>query len=223
MAKRENDFQKDLRYNKLLKGYILDIASQGLRELPLNIMDLDCLDEIVSIRARENHHLTSIPSRFDFSRLTQLKILDMSSCALTEFVVAFCDLHKLRKLILSKNKLISFPDSLASLHSLQSLTLINCELENVPACISTLPALEELDLEGNKLHQIPTTFKKLYSLLMLDLSHNQFTAFPKVVFAMPSLVDLRVEQNQISDQDDELIKTIQGKQDFTVIGLMAQH
>ena len=76
MATNFASLQKDLRYNNMVKGYILDISNQDRRALPLDIMELDCLDEITTIRAGDNRRLTSIPPSFDFSTLPKSESLD---------------------------------------------------------------------------------------------------------------------------------------------------
>ena len=209
MADNIDSLQKYLKTSPNSECFFLYIRNQNRKVLAPEITELECVDKLQSIDASDNPGLT-IPESFDFARLSDLRILTMSRCGLTEFVPGFCDLQELQTLILSCNNIQKFPDTLASMQNLISLRLDGCDLESVPACIFTLPAIKKLNLEKNKLEEVPETFSALKKLTMLNLSYNQITEFPEVVLELPSLCALHLIGTKITQVPDtaEFLKRV---------------
>uniref|UniRef100_A0A2C9WG35 AAA+ ATPase domain-containing protein n=1 Tax=Manihot esculenta TaxID=3983 RepID=A0A2C9WG35_MANES len=96
-----------------------------------------------------NQDLTIKISENLFSRMKELKVLDLTEINLSPL-----------------------PSSLQSLENLQTLCLDFCDLEDI-AAIGELKQLQVLSLMGSKIIQLPNEVRKLTCLRLLDLSRCQ--------------------------------------------------
>uniref|UniRef100_A0A4W4EXD7 LRRCT domain-containing protein n=1 Tax=Electrophorus electricus TaxID=8005 RepID=A0A4W4EXD7_ELEEL len=106
---------------------------------------------------------------------TELKILDLSFCNLTQIdsITVGSTPSSLQELYLGQNQLTTVPhDFLSDAYSLQVLDLGNNLLEDLPAdFLQNAKSLRVLLLSGNRLHSLPSSVLRP-SLQQLDLEDN---------------------------------------------------
>ena len=139
------------------KVLCIDVASQGLDQLPYK---LSHLDKIVSINLLGNEFKT-FPTV-----LSQLKTLDeisLSSNQLKSVGAEIGQLKNLRILIMNNNHLKELPKEIGDLTNLLYLEIGNNQLTSLPEAIKFLTNLEELHIERNNLTE--TEKQKIKKLL----------------------------------------------------------
>ncbi|CAN1156783.1 Receptor protein-tyrosine kinase CEPR1 [Linum perenne] len=146
-------------------------------EFPLSITNLTNLE---SLDFNENTHLDSWRLPDSFSRLTKLKTMILTTCAVRGSIPAWlANMTSLVDLELSGNFLTgTIPAELGLLKNLQSLELYyNYELSgNIPDQLGNLTELIDLDISVNKLTgKLPESICLLPKLQVLQLYNNSLT------------------------------------------------
>ena len=126
----------------------IDVASQGLNQLPDK---LSSLDKIVSINLLGNQFKT-FP--IVLSQLETLDEISLSSNQLTSVGSEIGQLKNLRILIINNNQLSELPKEIGELTNLLYLEIGNNQLTNLPEEIKYLTNLQELHIERNNLAEI---------------------------------------------------------------------
>merc|ERR1711881_211913 len=168
----------------------------------------DCLHKqsyLRSLRLGKNTRLqfSKIVERLTTPCYSDLTILDLSECALSEMPVDIAKLIGLTELSLASNELgPSGPVGLGKLHNLRTLDLSGNMIEILSLDMGHLQVLEHLDISMNKircfdenilcmlrrlhylacskneLESLPVNFGKLKELQYLFLDNNRLQAFP---------------------------------------------
>jgi Leucine-rich repeat (LRR) protein len=125
----------------------IDVANQGLEELPVK---LSRLDKIVSINLLGNQ-FESFP--IVLSKLTTLDEISLSSNRLTFVSSEIGLLKNLRILIMNNNQLKELPKEIGELSKLLYLEIGNNQLTSLPEEIKFLTSLQELHIERNNLSE----------------------------------------------------------------------
>ncbi|XP_059665563.1 disease resistance-like protein DSC1 isoform X1 [Cornus florida] len=168
---------------------ILYLNKTAIKDLPSSIEDLKGLSSFTLWNCRK---LRSVPSNI-FSRMKDLRILDMGGIAIEQLppsIVQLCNLSKLYLNDIQKSSLRTpkplMPscvrkrtlaptylqlELLSCLNTLSHLDLRNCNFseESFPKDIGCLSCLERLDLRENKISSIPASLIQLKNLKRLDL------------------------------------------------------
>ena len=139
----------------------LRLTGDGLKEFPKVLCNLKQL-KTLEIRCMQtfNAEIQHLPKRVE--NFTNLEMLDLSNCGLTEFSEALCKLKSLKVLEIQENKKIqSLPESLGSLTSLQKLNLSLTSITLLPRAIERCKNLEELNISRSKISKFPTVIYKM--------------------------------------------------------------
>nr|CAD7593853.1 unnamed protein product [Timema genevievae] len=172
-----------LNINKFQNLKLLDISSNGLKELPEVLISCP----LTSLIAR-NNNLDNDSFPKSFSLLKNLKELNLSGNNLTCFPEQVLELSKLKGkpnsrdtkrymeanmiLYMGGNRLIEVPASVGQLRFLHGLILSDNMIESIPASIANLTNLKSLLLHKNKLKALPTEIIALKFLTELSLRDN---------------------------------------------------
>lgn len=148
----------------------------------------------------------SIAEEIDYSKLSSLEILDLSSNQLTKLPESILSLQKLENLYLENNK-ITLPDSFkGKLNSLKELSLFGCGLNSIPECIFELEGLNQLVLNNNIIKVVPSDIEKLVNLTELYIGNCGLTAFPENILKLPNIFTLSLGYNNIVSIPEEIKK-----------------
>ncbi|EAY31514.1 leucine-rich repeat domain-containing protein [Microscilla marina] len=131
------------------KVKILDLTSQRIQKIPVEIFQFQNLEKLV-----------------------------LTNCRLKALPKGIAQLKKLQTLILAFNEITSLPKELGQLTQLQKLDLYQNKLTRLPSYISALKNLRDLNVGKNQLNEFPTVLKKLTQLKRLDLNGNQLKQVP---------------------------------------------
>ncbi|WP_338483806.1 NEL-type E3 ubiquitin ligase domain-containing protein [Pseudomonas trivialis] len=118
---------------------------------------------------------------------SQLKVLALRNCELTELPQALTAIKGLTSLDLESNPLRLTPQSVATLNTLgtlEVLSLLGCPL-GTPLDFSGLPRLKRLNLSSTKIEQWPTGLQQLPVLEVLDLRNNRLRVVPQEILNPP--------------------------------------
>lgn len=137
----------DLAINESDKVLSIDVASQGLSELPKQLAKLK---NIVSINVLGND-FTSFPTVL--TKLATLDEISLSSNKLTSVSSEIRHLKNLRILIMNNNQLNELPKEIGELTNLLYLEIGNNKLKRLPEETKYLTNLQELHLERNMLSE----------------------------------------------------------------------
>lgn len=154
---------------------------------------------VTCVFLRDSIGTTAIPAQL--MRLRELKVLNVSYCALRSLPNNIDRLQTLTTLIVSNNVLAELPDAIGRLPRLQTLIMYRNRLAALPACVGDLHELEHLDVALNQLVSLPTTFAQLTRLRRLYLHHNRLTALPDTT-ALERLDRLELSHNRITELPD---------------------
>ncbi|PSM30901.1 COR domain-containing protein, partial [Haliangium sp. UPWRP_2] len=117
-------------------------------------------------------------------------------------------LTQLRVLDLTDNRLGYLPEWISKLTELRSLGVSRNPLTEVPEWISMLSQLEYLGLSGLQLRELPRWLSKLRRLRRLDLSGNRLRELPDWLadpYTLPRLIDLYIRVNPITVPPPEIM------------------
>ncbi|KAF4035972.1 Leucine rich repeat [Phytophthora infestans] len=171
----------------------LSFIDDGLEKLPESIGTLRYLMELDLTKNR----LRDLPDTL--TKLTALKILNLSCNVLEKLPEEFGKLEKLEKIWLENNKLTQLPASIGGCRSARCANF-NCnKLSELPESIGALTALTALSVNMNELIELPDTIVALPNLRSLHASRNQLIKLPRCIGDMQALRELRLDWNSIQE------------------------
>ncbi|KAK0644204.1 hypothetical protein B0T16DRAFT_355964 [Cercophora newfieldiana] len=204
----------------------LNIAAMGLREIPVDVMNMYNLDsvgrpggawaesvDLTRFVVADNELEMIADSVFpdvdpqDFrddedsqgSIFAGLETLDLHGNMLIALPMGLRRLGLLTSLNLSQNRLANnCLEVISQVSSLRDLKLGgNLLYGPLDPCFSKLENLEILDLHGNNIASLPTNFGNLSRLRILNISENAFETLPFEIFASLPLTELNARKNQL--------------------------
>ncbi|MCV6636653.1 leucine-rich repeat domain-containing protein [Candidatus Albibeggiatoa sp. nov. NOAA] len=181
---------------KLLQ--VVDLAANGLTELPAEIAQLENLTKLDISR----NQLTSLPP--EFGQLKHLSSLNVSQNSLQTLPSEISQLQSLTELDISVNQFSVFPTELSPLQNLASLDISRNQLRTLPSEIGDLTGLITLSLPYNQLQTLPSEIGNLTSLATLSISFNQLQTLPSDIGGLASLTTLLLSYNQLQTLPPEI-------------------
>ncbi|KAF5808340.1 putative P-loop containing nucleoside triphosphate hydrolase, leucine-rich repeat domain superfamily [Helianthus annuus] len=151
--------------NNLQHLRVLKFVCCGIEELPEDIGQLECLEELDLSDSAIKHLPDSI------CKLKHLKTLILRRCKVCKLPENFGQIDSLNRLDLTSTKIRDVPSNICKLKHLKVLDLSNCfELEQLPKNLGDLESLNRLRLRSTKIRDVPSSICKLKHLKFLDLS-----------------------------------------------------
>ncbi|PNF32880.1 hypothetical protein B7P43_G01832 [Cryptotermes secundus] len=167
-----------------------------------------------------NKYMNGISNEI-YSSASNLKMLDLSNCALSTTSVVF--LHRLKSLeylnmgnykyrtvkhkMCAGNIFWDLPiGELKKSCHLQVLILCNVGLAAISEDIIQLKVLQYLDLSSNKLHWLPNSFSDLVNLKSCHLSNNTLAVLPVQLGNLEGLKELSLDGNQLHSLPESMAK-----------------
>lgn len=135
--------------------------------------------------------------------LTQLELLNISGCKISNLPEWISDWPLLNSLNLSAINLSSIPNSLRKL-DLNSLDISRCNLPQIPEFIFDYKNLTSLKISGNQLINIGENCKKLKKIKSLGISACGLKELPDWICMFPELSNLEAHGNKISEIPSEI-------------------
>lgn len=148
----------------------LDLSHNRLEDL--ESIDIPAMRNLVSLKIA-NNKLKALPA--SLAKLSDIRVLDVSSNYFTEFPPVICDMPNLYELDISFNSIEELPETIGKLASLSRFIITNNKLKNFPATVSGMDLLRELDCRFNALHNIDV-LSSLPALEALHCGHNVISA-----------------------------------------------
>ncbi|KAJ0794926.1 putative TIR domain, P-loop containing nucleoside triphosphate hydrolase [Helianthus annuus] len=179
---------------------VLKLRFCGIEELPEDIGQLECLEELDLRRSKIKHLPDSI------CKLKHLKNLILDR--LEKLPENLGDLESLNALTVPSTKIRDVPPSICKLKHLNYLYLFGCsELEKLPENLGDLESLKTLDLTSTKIRDIPPSICKLKHLKYLDLSYcSELEKLPENLGDLESLKTLVLTSTKIRDVPSSICK-----------------
>ncbi|XP_021979451.1 disease resistance protein RPV1 [Helianthus annuus] len=145
---------------------VLSLLDCGIEELPEDIGQLECLEELDLTYSKIKHLPDSI------CKLKHLKTLILQRCKVCKLPENFGQIDSLNRRDLRSTKKRDVPSSICKLKHLKYLNLSNCSgLEKLPENLGDLESLNTLDLTSTKIRDVPSSICKLKHLNYLNLSY----------------------------------------------------
>ncbi|KAJ0586848.1 putative TIR domain, P-loop containing nucleoside triphosphate hydrolase [Helianthus annuus] len=185
---------------------VLNLGLSGIEELPEDIGQLECLEELYLGLSKIKHlpnsicklkHLkTLILNSYkvcklpeNFGQIDSLNRLDLKYCKIRYIPPNICKLKHLKVLDLSKcSELEKLPENLGDLESLNRLVLTSTNIRDVPSSICKLKHLKELHLsECYELEKLPENLGDLESLNRLVLTSTKIRDVPSSICKLKHL------------------------------------
>ncbi|XP_035845642.1 disease resistance protein RPV1 isoform X2 [Helianthus annuus] len=181
---------------------VLKLRFCGIEELPEDIGQLECLEELDLRRSKIKHLPDSI------CKLKHLKTLILQGCKVCKLPENFGQIDSLNRLGLTSTKIRDIPPSICKLKHLKVLDLSNCsELEKLPENLGDLESLNRLDLTSTKIRDVPSSICKLKHLKFLNLSYcSGLEKLPENLGDLESLNALTVPSTKIRDVPPSICK-----------------
>jgi hypothetical protein len=132
--------------------------------------EIEMLENLTYLKI--NGRMTKLPE--GISKLTKLKVLDLSMNDFKQLPSSFKKLTELRYVYLSFTGLQRFPEDLLSLPELRKLDLGHNPFTEIPADINKLNHLIELELSGAKITSLPDS---MADMKQLTISTGQYSEF----------------------------------------------
>lgn len=173
-------------------GVIVQNGGNLIQELPDNFSKLSQLKYLNLNKIG----LTVLPT--DFSKLVHLRSLDLGWNRLELLPNDFCRLVQLQMLEISGNQLTALPDDFPKLVKLKNLSLCFNNFTAIPNISSGNVPLELLNLSGIPLTTLPAWVTKLINLRFLGLHGCELTSLPNDFSRLSRLEVLQVAANQLS-------------------------
>ncbi|MFS7950918.1 putative P-loop containing nucleoside triphosphate hydrolase, leucine-rich repeat domain superfamily [Helianthus anomalus] len=180
----------------------LKLMDCGIEELPEDIGQLECLEELDLAQSKIKHLSNSI------CKLKHLKTLILNRCKVCKLPENFGQIDSLNKLDLRYCKIRDIPPSICKLKHLEYLYLSNCsELEKLPENLGDLESLYTLSVAGTKIRDVPSSICKLKHLQELNLSEcSNLEKLPENLGDLESLNRLILASTKIRDVPSSICK-----------------
>ncbi|KAJ0794708.1 putative TIR domain, P-loop containing nucleoside triphosphate hydrolase [Helianthus annuus] len=174
----------------------------GIEELPEDIGQLECLEELDLTHSKIKHLPDSI------CKLKHLKTLILCGCKLCKLPENFGQIDSLNRLDLTSTKMRDVPPGIFKLKHLKELSLSNCsQLEKLPENLGDLKSLYELSVTSTKIRDVPSSICKLKHLKYLHLdSCSGLEKLPENLGDLESLNTLIVTYSKIRDIPSNICK-----------------
>jgi Leucine-rich repeat (LRR) protein len=176
----------------------LFLGSNELSQLPPEIGQLTCLQQLYL----SNNQLSQLPP--EIGQLTNLQQLTLFNNQLSDLPREIGKLTDLQYLYLGNNHLSRLPGEIIQLISLQYLSLLNNQLRELPREIGRLTGLQELFLKDNQLRELPREIGELVNLQRLSLDNNHLSQLPHEIGRLTSLLYLSLDNNHLSQLTHEI-------------------
>ncbi|KAK0568239.1 hypothetical protein OC861_002182 [Tilletia horrida] len=138
---------------------------------------------------------------------SQVRVLDLSGCGLTEIPQIVLECTSLIELNVSANPITTLPASIASMAHLQVLVADYCELHFLPYALSELShTLMILSVRWNKLTHLPSWLHLLHGLERLHLEGNPWKAHWR--FVLQNLIKTSAADHELLDGTESLEQTL---------------
>ncbi|XP_061356836.1 disease resistance protein RML1A-like, partial [Gastrolobium bilobum] len=158
----------------------LNLPYSRVKKLWHQVQELENLNTLVL------HSSTSLLELPDFSKATNLKVIDLRFCLeLTSVHPSVFSLNKLEKLDLGGCISLSTLGSNIHLSSLRFLSLNGTGIKQLPSSIELQSKLQKLNLACTYIENLPTSIKHLTKLRHLDIRHC--SELPTIPELPPSL------------------------------------
>ncbi|XP_057490489.1 receptor protein-tyrosine kinase CEPR1-like [Actinidia eriantha] len=171
-------------------------------DFPISVTNLTNL-EVLNFNENEGFNLWKLPE--NFSRLTKLKSMVLTTCMVSGFIPASIgNMTSLIDLELSGNFLVGqIPVQLGLLKNLQQLELYYNQLDGeIPEELGNLSELIDLDMSVNKLTgEIPESICRLPKLEVLQLYNNSLAGeIPDAIANSTTLTTLSLYDNMLTGE-----------------------
>ncbi len=181
----------------------LDISNNSFEGDPSNA--IASLSNLQELSLGNNDFIFSDIDAF-LQHFPQLKVLDLSHCALSAVPQKIATLSQLEALTLSNNSISQGFSNTASLSNLSYLNFSGNNLSTIPAAFSSLTQLTTLDLSFNALaRNYATPLSTLQNLEWLSLASNQIATIPAEISQLKKLVHLNLADNKIAGGLENLV------------------
>lgn len=170
----------------------LDISSNYLTDLP----DVLCSCPLNTLIAK-NNRLSSKSLPPGFSKLSQLRELNLNGNHFDIFPPEVLELTNLRFLYMGGNKISDIPREIRRLQNLQVLSMGGNLLTGVPVTLGQLVNLTALVLSDNQLQSLPGCIANLNNLKSLLLHKNRLRMLPTEIIALKCLTELSLRDNPL--------------------------
>jgi internalin A len=148
--------------------------------------------------------LTALPP--EFSRLQQLRSLDLSYNNINYFSELSCHEDSLVYLNLKNNSIKVIPSQVFQLRNLEDLNLSSNNISRIPDEINQLIYLRRLNFDNNKISDISTLTDNFENLMDLYLNHNRIRKIPDTICELYSLINFQMGHNEISSIPNSIEK-----------------
>lgn len=205
----------------------LNIAAQGLKEIPKEVMNMYNIDsgnandgawyesvDLVRLNAADNEFENlqdelfpddaadahTMDDDFQGNIFGGLETLDLHGNRLKTLPLGFRKLERLTVLNLSKNGLSNAClDIISQIPALRELRLAENALDGtLNSQLSNLTKLEVLGIQDNTLTALPSNLDGLSNLRVLQIAGNRLTSLPLEWLAKLPLVELEAARNRLS-------------------------
>lgn len=186
--------------SKLQKLEQLHLERFPLKQIPEEILNLHCLQELILIDCQINH----IPKKI--SELRQLKRLNLSNNTISELPNELFEVTDLEFAWFYNNQLKEIPKQIENLSKLTTVSFQKNQITCIPTQIFNLTQLNSLWLGENQIKDISTDILKLKSLEYLRLERNQIRAIPKELVFLNKLRSINLADNPIETPPPEIVE-----------------
>lgn len=197
---------------------VLDLSDKQLKEIDLEILMFDNLEELI---LDGNPELRNLPEELEY--LPKLQKLSLKTChhsLLTQLKV----IPNLKVLDISGMDLSDDQNLLCvgNCKTLQEFRMTGCpnpfgnhtsdegfgHLWQLPAELGNLINLEVLVLDNNRIEKLPDSFRFLTKLRVLSATNNLMYALPAGIFDLPYLQELYVKGNKLKREELSFAKKL---------------
>lgn len=199
---------------------ILDMSESDLKEIDLDILCFDHMEELILDR---NPELLTLPEELEYlPNIRKVSLVGCDSVLLAQLSI----IENLESLDISE---IHFQDieilnTICSLKTLKELKMNDCTHPymkdkynlkfKLPQEIGNLFQLERLSIDNCFLETLPETLSFLKELHYLSIKGNYITSIPKGVLELSFLCEFYAEGNQLKKEQKRLAKIIKERPDF---------
>lgn len=135
------------------------------------------------------------PLPANIGALTNLKMLLLNGCSLSELPAEIAQCVQLRILDVSNNDLRQMPEALTTIKSLVVLRIGQNKLTALPEALGGLTNLTELRLQANQLTALPASLGNLKKLETLYLHENQMETLSLPLAQLTQLQECTLQNN----------------------------